>query len=249
MWSFLHGSRRNEIEHIEAVPARCADLLAAGEVDVALVPVIEYQRIPGLVLVPDVCVGSRAEVRSVILATRKSDLQSLRRIALDESSRTSAALLKIIFREFVGFEPEWQTSVPDVERMLKENDAALIIGDPGMTFPRSNLNVFDLASLWRQYTGLGFVFAMWMRREEASATARQIDFLEACREGLSRIGEIIDFYEQRLGLSRDELEFYLNHNISFFLTDEMREGLDLYYQLAHKHGLIGSVKSWKTNDA
>jgi chorismate dehydratase len=221
-------------------------LLAAGQVDVALVPVIEYQRIPGLALVPDVCVGSRQEVRSVVLAARSHDLKSLRRIALDESSRTSAAMLKILFREFVGSEPEWQTSVPDIERMLKENDAALIIGDPGMTFPRGGLNVFDLASLWREYTGLGFVFAMWMLREDAISFARKIDFLAACQEGLERTAEIIDFYEERLGLSREELESYLKHNISFFLTDEMQEGLELYFSLAFKHGLIPGLKSLKT---
>lgn len=241
VWSFLHGSRRNEIEHVEAVPARCADLLAGGAVDVALVPVIEYKRIPDLILFPDVCVGSRTEVRSVVLATRKSDLQSLRKIALDESSRTSAALLKIIFREFVGSEPEWRTSVPNIEEMLKDNDAALIIGDPGMTFHRVNLNVFDLASVWRQYTGFGFVFAMWMLRQDASENARKIDFLAACQEGLERSAEILDYYEQRLGLTRDELETYLKDNISFYLTDKMQAGLDLYYELAHKHGLIGSL--------
>ncbi len=238
MWSFLHGSRQDEIEHVEAVPARCADLLAAGEVEVALVPVIEYKRIPNLVLVPDVCVGSRAEVRSVVLATRKSDLQSLHSIALDESSRTSAALLKIIFLEFVGREPEWRTAAPDIEQMLKDNDAALIIGDPGMTFPRANLNVFDLASVWRQYTGFGFVFAMWMLREDASENARKINFLAACQEGLERSAEILDYYEERLGLTRDELDSYLKDNISFFLTHEMQAGLDLYYELAHKHGLV-----------
>lgn len=214
--------------------------------DVALVPVIEYQRIPDLSVVPTVCVGSRNEVRSVVLAARNRDLSNLRRIALDESSRTSAALLKIIFREFVGMEPEWQTSAPHIERMLSENDAALIIGDPGMTFPRDKLIVFDLANLWRRYTGFGFVFAMWMLHDHAADTAKRIDFLQACQEGLERIGEIVDFYERKLRLPRAEIETYLNDNICFFLTNEMRAGLDLYYHLAHKHGLIESVKPLKT---
>lgn len=249
MWSFLHGSRRDEIEHIEAVPARCADMLANAEADVALVPVIEYQRIPNLVLIPDVCVGSRKAVRSVVLATKKKDLKNLRRIALDESSRTSVALLKIIFREFLAYEPEWHISVPDIERMLSEDDAALIIGDPGMTFPRENLNVFDLAKLWREYTGSGFVFAMWMLRPESPAAAKRIDFRAACEEGIERIEEIVEVYQPLLKLSRQDLFEYLTQNISFFLDDEMRSGLELYFELAYKHGLIPTLKSLKTLDA
>ena len=142
-------------------------LLERGEVDVALVPIIEYQRMADVAVVPDVCVGSRERVRSVVLASKVENLRDIRRIALDESSRTSAALLKIIFREFLGFEPEWISRTPDVEQMLADNDAALIIGDPAMTFARDNLHVFDLASLWRAHTGLGFVFAMWMVRDDA----------------------------------------------------------------------------------
>src|SRR5207244_4895022 len=70
IWSFTHGSRRGEVELIDAVPARCASLLARAEAEAAVVPVIEYQRIPGLTLVPDVCVGSRGRVRSVVLVSK-----------------------------------------------------------------------------------------------------------------------------------------------------------------------------------
>ena len=140
--------------------ARCARLLARAEVEVALVPVIEYQRIPALAVVPGVCVGSRERVRSVVLVMRDevSDLRNVRRVALDNSSRTSAALVQIIFREFLSSEPEWTERVPDLAAMLKENDAALMIGDPGMSFPREHLVVYDLAELWREHTGFGFVF-------------------------------------------------------------------------------------------
>src|SRR6185295_1487619 len=193
----------------------CADQLRAAAVEVALIPVIEYQRIANGAIVPNVCVGSREKVRSVVLVTRSNELRDLRRIALDESSRTSAALLKIIFREFLELEPEWTPRSPDVTRMLEDNDAALIIGDPAMTFARDNLKVFDLASLWRAHTGLGFVFAMWMVRDGASDSARKIDFAGAREEGVSRIEEIIDFYEPLIGLSRDELSNYLCENITF----------------------------------
>jgi chorismate dehydratase len=242
IWSFQHSSRRDEVELTEAVPARCGQLLAEGIVEVALVPAIEYQRIPDLVVVPGVCVGSRKKVRSVNLVSKQEELKDIRRVALDESSRTSATLVKIIFREFLGFEPEWVTAAPDLERMLRENDAALIIGDPGMTFSRQGFKVFDMASLWRQHTQLGFVFAMWMIGPAPSANARQIDFVTVCQEGLARKDEIIDFYQPLLGLPRGELQTYLDENLSFGFDDELRAGLDLYYKLAHKHDLIPAVK-------
>jgi chorismate dehydratase len=216
--------------------------LAQAVVEVALVPAIEYQRISDLVVVPGVCVGSHKQVRSVNLVSRREELTDIRKVALDESSRTSATLVKIIFREFLGFEPEWSAAAPDLERMLAENDAALIIGDPGMTFSREGFKVFDMASLWRTHTGLGFVFAMWMIGPAASADARTIDFVDVCQEGLARKDEIIDFYQPVLGLPREELETYLNENLSFAFDDELRAGLDLYYELAYKHDLIAAVK-------
>lgn len=230
----------------DAVPARCASLLAQGEVDVALVPVIEYQRIPEVVVVPDVCVGSRRRVRSVVLAVKVDSLKDVRRVALDESSRTSATLLKIIFREFLGFEPEWSSAAPDVGQMLADNDAALIIGDPGMTFARGNLRLFDMAELWREHTGLSFVFAFWMAGEQAAERVRQIDFAAARDEGLARAEEIVACYEPLLNLAKDELRSYLSENISFSLDDEMLAGMDLYFRLAYKHGLIPALKPLKT---
>ncbi len=232
------------MELVDALPARCAGLLQGREVEAALVPVIEYQRIADLALIPEVCVGSRERVRSVVLVTKVENLREIRRIALDESSRTSAALLKIIFREFLGCEPEWVTGKPDVSQMLADHDAALIIGDPAMTFARDGLRMLDLAALWREYTGLGFVFAMWMVRDEASA-ARRIDFASARDEGLELIEDIVDFYQQLLGLSRQELRTYLRENISFSITEEMRAGMDLYFLLAHKHGITPAVKALK----
>src|SRR3954447_22288439 len=192
LWSFSRGSRQGSVQLFDAVPAVCARRLRKAVVDVALVPVIEYQRINGGLIVPDVCVGSRARVRSVVLVTRANDLRDLKRVALDQSSRTSATLLKIIFHEFLGFEPQWSPQSPNLRKMLRDNDAALIIGDPAMTFSRDDFQVFDLASLWRQYTGLGFVFAMWMIRTDSSAAARRIDFAAARDEGVAKIEEIID---------------------------------------------------------
>lgn len=235
IWSFLHGSKQGTVDFIDAVPARCGQLLSANEVDAALVPVIEYQRIPGGALVPDVCVGSKEEVLSVVLVSKNTQLEDIRSVALDESSRTSATLVKVIFREFLEREPEWTTQSPRLDEMLDRNDAALIIGDPGMTFPRKGLKVWDMASLWRNYTGLGFVFAMWMARNEVI----DVDFAGARDEGVTRIDEIIDAYKDRIPM---DLRRYLTENIVYRIDESMQRGLQLYFELAHKHGLIEQVK-------
>jgi chorismate dehydratase len=245
IWSFMYGTRQREVELVtDAAPARCADMLARAEVEAALVPVIEYQRIADLSVVPGVCVGSRSRVRSVVLVMNDAldDLREVRTVALDISSRTSAALVQIIFREFLGFEPEWTTTAPDVASMLKRADAALIIGDPGMTFSRERIVVYDLAELWRKYTGLGFVFAMWMARERDLERVRQLDFKGARDEGLAHVGEIASRYSQTVGLPPSELSSYLLENISFELDEEMSAGLELFYKLAHKQRIIPEVR-------
>ena len=242
IWSFLQGSRRGNVDFVEAVPARCAELLAQGEVEGALVPVIEYQRIDGGALIADVCVGSQKEVLSVVLVSKDTELEHVRSVALDESSRTSATLVKIIFREFLDHEPAWRVRTPNLEEMLERNDAALIIGDPGMTFPRAGLKVWDMASLWRKYTGLGFVFAMWMVGDDAIEKARTVDFAGARDEGVAHVAEIIESYQQKIPMSLNELRKYLTENISFRLDQSMESGLRLYFELAAKHRLIDSVK-------
>lgn len=227
---------------VEGVPSRCAELLAQGEVDAALVPVIEYQRAKNVSLIPDVCVGSKNEVRSVVLVSTDAELETIRSIALDESSRTSAALLKILFREFLGTEPTWTTYSPQLNEMLNDNDAALIIGDPGMTFPREGLRIWDMASLWRKYTDLGFVFAMWMIRTADVEVAKRADFAAARDEGLANKDAIVKQYRTQLSLDESELKIYLTENITFTPDESMLAGLKLYFELAHKHKLIPELK-------
>jgi chorismate dehydratase len=242
IWSFLYGSHRGSVDFVEAVPARCAQLLAESSVEGALVPVIEYQRIAGGSLVPNVCVGSRKEVLSVVLVSKNKHLENIRSVALDESSRTSATLLKVIFREFLDHEPEWTTRAPNLEQMLEKNDAALIIGDPGMTFPRQGLNVWDMAGLWQQHTGLGFVFAMWMVSDDAMERARLVNFSGARDEGVAHIEEIVGSYQDKIPMRVEELRNYLTENIVFKVDESMEKGLRLYFELAFKHKLIQNVK-------
>src|SRR5205085_5706558 len=248
IWSFVHGARRREIELVsDTAPSLCAEMLARSEVEAALVSVIEYQRISNLMVVPGVCVGARSRVRSVVLVTREEidNLKQVRSVALDISSRTSAAMVQVIFREFLCVEPEWTERAPDVAAMLEGCDAALIIGDPGMTFPRERMVVYDLAELWRKHTGLGFVFAMWMARESEMDRIRRVDFAGARDEGLARVEEITALYKDKVGLSFDEIRSYLLENISFELTEELSAGLELFYHLAQKQKIIPEVRPLK----
>jgi chorismate dehydratase len=243
IWSFQHGNQRNIVQLVtDAAPARCADLLARGEVEAALVPIIEYQRIPEISVVPDVCVGSHLAVRSVVLVSKHGDLDNVRRVALDISSRTSQALVKIVFREFLNHEPDWESCGPDLQVMLENNDAALLIGDPAMKMPSQGLHVFDLASLWRRFTDTGFVFAMWMARADAVEALRKVDFAGARDEGLEQIERIITQYESQVPLSPEEIREYLTNNITFQIDESLERGMGLYFELARKHGLIENNK-------
>lgn len=253
VWSFLYGRNHGQFEIIlDNAPARSAELLARSRVDAALVPVIAFQTIDGARLIPDVCVGARDRVRSVCLVTKGDDLEHVRSVALDTSSRTSTVLTKLIFREFLGFEPDWIDAEPNLDAMLRIADCALLIGDPALSIadrdqriadhnPKSkiqNLRSYDLAGLWHRHTGLGFVFAMWMTRLKKI----EIDFAAARDEGLAHLGEIVANYETDIPLSRREMLEYLSQNISYSVDDTMRSGMELYFKLAARHALIEGAK-------
>ena len=111
-----------------------------------------------------------------------------------------------------------------------------------MKIPRDQFRVFDLATLWHEFTGCGFVFAMWMVRKDRAEKVRAIDFAAARDEGLAHLDEIAAENETRLGLSRDEIKTYLTENIAFRMDEEMEKGLSLYFELAGNHRLIGEPK-------
>lgn len=226
---------------LDNAPARSAELLSQDRVDAALVPVIAYQQIDGVRVIRDVCVGARERLRSVCLVTNGQGLKNVNSVALDTSSLTSVVLTKIIFREFLGFEPEWISAQPIIDTMLVKADCALLIGDPalglsirGAKATEVPFRIFDLAELWHTHTGLGFVFAMWMTRRENTS----IDFAAARDEGLAHIDEIISNYDHHIHLGADEMKKYLLQNISYSVDDSMHRGMELYFELAAKNGLI-----------
>jgi chorismate dehydratase len=241
VYAFAEGTQSHRCRFLgHAAPSRCADLLASGEVDAALIPAIEYQRIPDLAAVRGVCVGARHQVKSVLLVTCKP-IESVRSIAVDTSSRTSAALLRIVLERFRGLEPRYVPASPNLPAMLADCDAALIIGDPAMTARTHGLEVHDMASLWREQTGLPFVFAIWAVRPDR-LDRDVLDFESARREGCAAIPLLAERFANALGLPFEDLRAYLTSNIHYELDGVSLRGLSTFFDLAAEIGCAPAAR-------
>jgi chorismate dehydratase len=236
-WGFLKGHHADLFAPSYHPPAMVARLLGQGNLDVGLIPSIEVQRIPNLRVLPDMCIAARHEVRSVLLVSR-GPVEEIRRVALDQNSRTSATLVRLLLRERYGLDPEYVHERPDPERMLSEADAALIIGDPALRVDRERYRIIDLAAEWHALTGLPFVFAVWGVRPEVDIPDLPFYFKSSLRYGLSSLDTVVREAAAELNLDSSEVRTYLTENLSFFLRDEEIEGLEEFYRRAHNHGLI-----------
>jgi len=236
-WGFLTGRMPAQLEASYHPPARVADLLASGELDVGLVPSIELQRIPGLRVLPGIGVCASHEVRSVLLVAR-CEPGEIRRLALDRNSRTSAALVQILLADVWSARPEVVSAAPDVEAMLAGADAALLIGDPALRVDRGSYRVLDLAAGWRGLTGHPFVFAVWAVREGVEAVGLGELFHRSLALGMAEIDRIVAAAAAELALPAAEIREYLTANLGFRLGNDELAGLDEYFRRAEAHGLI-----------
>ncbi len=253
--SFTAGMQRNRVIFMgDTAPARCAQMLAQGQCEIALIPVIEYLRIPHLRIIPNVAVASKHRVGSVLLAAR-CNLESVSKVALDGSSRTSQTLIKILLARRYHNKPVYCERTPDVAHgcanMFDGTDAALLIGDPTFDLKENatalGLQIHDLAEEWRALTNLPFVFAVWAVREDALDEYRRVrlDFEMAKREGIERVSEIATQYAKTLRRPLPELLQYLRENVNFDLDEENVAGLREYFRLAHECGLVEENRALK----
>lgn len=221
-------------------PSRLADSLSAGRLDVALIPSVEYFRRRGYEVVSDACVAARGEVLSVKLYCRVHP-GNIRRLALDEGSRTSAALTKVILAERYGVIPQTESLKMESTTRDSTADAVLLIGDRAMHDPaESFVEVMDLGQVWYDWTGLPFVFAMWVARQESNTDGID-DILSHARDlGLERIAEIAAEEAPRLGLIQSVAYDYLTKNLHYHMTSAERSGLKLFCELAAQHNLVKS---------
>jgi chorismate dehydratase len=226
-----------EADVVFDLPSRLADALAGGRLDVALIPSIEYARNPGYAIFSDACVSSDGPVHSVKLYGRVPPEQ-ISTLALDEGSRTSAALSRILLKERLGLEPELRELPIGSSLEQSTADATVVIGDRGMRSPPGRFAfVWDLGEQWSRWTGLPFVFSMWVGRRDVGLDG-VADLLAAARDdGLARLAEIAAQAALELDLPEHECLEYLRDQLSFHLGRRQQKGLARFYELAGHCGL------------
>jgi len=241
-WGFLHGPFKECFEVIPSAPSVCADQLARGEVNIGLIPSIEYQRIPGLSIIPGISIASFENIRSLLLIKPK-EKKEIRSVALDTSSRTTAALTKILLYETRGLRPEFVPHPPNLNEMLNCCDAALLIGDAALQVNLDDYDTIDLVEEWFNWQKKPFVCAVWACRDGVAFPSNLVEIFQAAKEwGLQRISEISNNYAKSLNLSIKFLEDYLERNINFDLGTEHIKGLREFHRLAEKHGIISNLR-------
>src|SRR5688572_26423633 len=221
-WGFLKGHHADLFEPSYHPPAQVAQLLADGDLDVGLIPSIE-------------------EARSVLLVSR-APLDRIRRVALDENSRTSMALVRIVLEEGHGLRPDYVTQRADLEGMLDEADAALLIGDPALHVDRGQYRTLDLAAEWRRMTGLPFVFAVWACRLGVDLPVLPFYFKSSLRYGLSSLDILVRECAAEVGLDPAEVRDYLTRNLHYFLRSEEQAGLEEFFRRCAAKGLIAEPR-------
>ena len=244
MWDFEHGETGRKFEISYTLPSSCARALADGSADLGIIPAAAYAQIPGLQILPDVAIASRRAVRSILLVSQ-IPVELVRTVALDTSSMTSVALTKILFEKWLGGGREFVSMEPNIEKMLEECDAGLLIGDPALQVDRRKYHTLDLAEEWIRYTGKPFVFAFWTVREQALKEAdRSLDLAAIFREsrdhGLNAesLAKIDKEWAPRLGLTEADVHAYLTENIHYQLDSGCLQGLRLFYQYAGEIGVF-----------
>ena len=249
MWDFENGETSLQLrEHFDVsytVPSHCAQQLSEGSADIGIIPVAAYTTIPDLVIIPDVAIAAKNKVRSILLVSKVS-LEKIRSVATDDSSRTSAALVEIYLRKFVGVDPGFTRQKAVLKEMLQWHDAALLIGDPALQTKTDGYYVYDLAEEWRRWTGRSFVFAFWAIRKAALREASpQLNIAQAFQQsrdnGLKQIPEIAAAWTSKVGLSPKLISDYLTENVDYTLDAENLEGLRLYYRYGAECGIFPRV--------
>jgi len=232
------------------LPSRLADRLAAGQLDVALIPSVEYFQNPAYTIVSDACIACRGPVRSVKLLSRVP-LDSIRTLALDEGSRTSVALVRVLLKEQFGLSPRLLPFPIDAAPESIAADALLMIGDRAMHPPRGQFVAeWDLGDVWCRWAELPFVFAMWVaRRVHECNEMHQRSSVHECDEmhqpelvelagllnqardlGVANVEEIAQREHAAAGLTSNDCLTYLRDHLHFYLGERELAGLQQFRQ-------------------
>ena len=222
------------------VPSTCARQLREGNVDLGLIPTIEYLRRPDYRIVPEIAVASKGQVASVALFTTRPT-QAIRTIAVDSSSKTAFALLRILCAQWFEIEPKFHIMPPELDSMLKRCDAALLIGDRALFTEHEtvvDLDKVDLGEEWTAMCGLPFVWAFWVGRNKM-LTSEHLTALTAARDsGVQSLDAIVKAQKLADEDQEDIARAYLEKNVYFSLSNDELSGLKRFYNAALDVGVV-----------
>jgi chorismate dehydratase len=264
---FTHGPLQGKYDLSFTVPSSCAEALRTGAADVAIIPAIEYQRIPNLAVLPDLSIASKERVRSLLLVS-KMPIREVRNLALDRSSRSTQALTRILCEDRWNIAPQFTEAAPDIVQMLQSADAALVIGDSALRLAiqaeqcvrpgsdgewicsgaqvglaqTSKLHLYDVVHEWWQLTERPAVLAIWAARPEVARPELAADFSASLAFGLEHLPEICREAARELQLPEKELSLYLRTNIDYSLDAGNLKGLDEFFARAARLNLIPQAK-------
>jgi len=238
-------------------PAECAKELHAGKADLGLIPVASLTS--ALAIVPGCTIASLSEVRSILLLVKNpahaptaEALHGVRTIAVDAASRSSQAYAHILFERFYEVRPTFVEQAADAVAMLREHDAALLIGDPALMAREHRAEIdaavgvsllwLDVAQLWREHTGLPWVAAVWAVRPEALTDVSAAQLIADCKAsrdaGVAHIAELVSEWSPKLGLPADVVQTYLTRNIHYVLDEDCVRAIKLFRELAAEIGVL-----------
>jgi chorismate dehydratase len=228
------------------LPSRLADGLAAGRLDVALIPSIEFFQDPSYTIVSDACIACRGPVLSVKLFSRVP-MNAVKTLALDEGSRTSAALVQILLKERFGIRPKLESLSIGAGLNDTAADAVLLIGDRAIHSPAGRfVEIWDLGDQWCRWAELPFVFAMWVARQRTDIDGLESALAEARDAGVANLHSISEAEAAPLGLTVPQCFSYLKENLHFYLGQRERQGLQLFHKKAGELGLAPRLHDFET---
>ncbi len=215
------------------VPSSLAGKLSRGELDVAMVSSIELMRHPEYSHIPGLGICSDGPVRSVCMFSKKPP-KKIETLALDKSSLSSAAMIRILYDEFWEHTPDFLSYTPPIEDGLKIADAVFSIGDPTLEFSKDGLLNFDLGEIWRDYCGLSFVYALWITRAGLNPEELAAPFNDAAQSGLDNLDEISERCSRKSSLSVDFFKDYYTRCIYYHPGTREMEGMRFFFDRARK---------------
>ncbi|MDI6735458.1 MAG: menaquinone biosynthesis protein [bacterium] len=223
------------VELVYEYPSTLSGLLKSGQIDVGIIPTIDYFRGIGKFVIPKICISSYGKVASVKLFY-KDTISSIKEVAVDKGSSTSVALLRIILSELYSISPLFKEITPVLPQVLEENEAVLLIGDQPLTTSGKSM---DLGEEWYKLTQLPFVYAFWVIRDGLEDYEKIVNLIVESKEfGIRNLDEIVRNESERMSLNKELVSNYLKQIIGYDLRRLELKGILKFANLALKHKLI-----------